>query len=149
METILILIIIGVISTVFGKGKGKGKVGERPAKDKPFSVNSFDEFRTLFQNQLTNQVPEKLKPTQHVQMDLQPAKMKNLDEKYLQMNRDAQISSPKPKQQIRARAKDSDKIVVETNPYVSVRPDAKVLINGIIWAEILGEPRSKKPYSSR
>jgi len=143
------MIIIGVLSSVFGKSKGKGKGNNQPSKDKPFSVNSFDEFRTLFQNQLTNSVPEKMKPIQHEQMDLQPAKMENLDEKYLQMNRDAQIGSPNPKQQIRARAKDSDDLVIETNPFVSVRPDAKVLINGIIWAEILGEPRSKKPYSAR
>jgi hypothetical protein len=148
LNTILIIIIIGVLSTVFSKGKGKGKRNNQPSKDKPFSANSFDEFRTLFQNQPTNQVHDKTETVQSTQMDLQP-------EKYPQINQDAQTSqlgrtSPqKPKQQKRGRAKDSDDKVMENKSFVSERLDAEVLINGVIWSEILGEPRSKKPYSFR
>ena len=35
---------------------------------------------------------------------------------------------------------------VVTEDFKFERPDKKTIINGIIWAEILGEPRAKKPY---
>jgi hypothetical protein len=146
------MIIIGVLSSILSKGKGN----KQPSKDKPSSGNSFEEFRTLFQNQLTGQVPEKTNTIQQPeQMEVQASKMRNFEEKYQQMNQDTETShlgrtkSSTPKQQKRTRAKVTDDKAVDNNSLVSERPDAVVLINGIIWSEILGEPRSKKPYSSR
>lgn len=152
MKTILIMIIIGVLSTVFGKGKGN----KQQPKNKPFSVNGLEEFRALFQNELTNQVPEKTEMAQPEQKKFQPPYLKNIEEEYLQTKQDVQTSQLEwnsqlnPVQPKKARAdKYSDDKVMEVERLFSDKPDAKAVINGIIWSEILGEPRSKKPYNPR
>jgi hypothetical protein len=38
---------------------------------------------------------------------------------------------------------------VESDNIPFEKPDEKAIVNGIIWAEILGEPRAKKPYFPR
>ncbi|WP_066064115.1 hypothetical protein [Neobacillus soli] len=147
--TILIMIIIGVITSVFGKAKGN----KQDPKSKPFSVNGLDEFRALFQNQTTDQAIEEIKT---MQKDFQSGGLKNIEEKHLQMkqgNQDNQselIGPTNPRQQDKVRVKENLEVKdAKDEPVFSDEPDRKAVINGIIWSEILGEPRSKKPYNPR
>ncbi|MFJ7729757.1 hypothetical protein ACIQXV_27100 [Neobacillus sp. NPDC097160] len=149
METILFMIIIGVISTIFGKAKRSQ--GQSPKK--PFSTSGMEEIRTLFK-ELTNDEPKKTRPIKtELKPELPQNSSKNLEKEYQQVRLESESSrmgmaasrlqSEKLKEQtIQTRQNESD-------PIISTDPDPKTLINGIIWSEILGEPRSKKPYIAK
>lgn len=48
LETILFLIIVGILSSIFGKAKGK----PNPGRTKPFTAKRFDDFRTMVEQQM-------------------------------------------------------------------------------------------------
>lgn len=149
METILFMIIVGIISTIFGKAKRSQ--GHSPKK--PFSTNGMEDIRTLFKEFTNNELGE----TSPIRTDQKTAlpqnNIKNLEKEYQQVRQESESSrmgmaatrlqSEKLKDQtMQARENESD-------PIISNDPDPKTLINGIIWSEILGEPRSKKPYLAK
>ncbi|OIK16599.1 hypothetical protein BIV60_03785 [Bacillus sp. MUM 116] len=144
METIIFMIILGVLSAVFGKAKGN----RIQSKNKPFSFNQFDEFRELFsekatpkQEILTNKVKEQ---TQKM------VKQKNIEKNHQQLKQEAEtftleVSHVPEKQTV----EDVNPLILESDDKTKLPsngPDENTLINGIIWSEILGEPRAKRPY---
>lgn len=144
METFVIMIIIGIVSVVFRKGK------EKPgrSRNKTFSMNTFEEIKTLVKKQLNNDefptpstLKSKYKPSR-IPLD-------HLENKYEQLKQEPEvkrigISVAQPK---------VEKVEVNTGQddgnLISFYPDEKTLINGMVWSEILGEPRSKKPFLPR
>ncbi|SDM19890.1 hypothetical protein [Bacillus sp. OK048] len=136
METIVFLIIAGILSSIFGKAKGK----KSPVRAKPFTVKGFDDFLTKVDQQLgntsinTRQIST-VQPVQHKFQDI---------EENQHVKVDSQMAPAEPvKRTVPAMKK------VVTEDFKFERPDEKTIINGIIWAEILGEPRAKKPYLSK
>jgi hypothetical protein len=137
METIIFLIIVGILSSIFGKAKGKGNLG-RP---KPFTAKGFEDFRTKVEQQMGS-FPRKtgqISTGQPVEQKIQ-----NIEEKYQVMK---SVSPSIPVEPMKPNR--STRIEVETVESAIKRPDETTIINGIIWAEILGEPRAKKPYSAK
>ena len=71
---------------------------------------------------------------------------------YQERKRQAEKSDSKPRTErgrlstdgaaVRSRLSD-----VKEEPVVNFQPDQDRLIEGLIWAEVLGQPRAKKPYS--
>jgi hypothetical protein len=148
VETILFLIIVGILSTIFGKGKRKGT----PSAKRPFSTNSKD-IRTIFK-EFTNYVPSKTSPiNSELKTESLKHNLKDLEKEYQQVRQESEISrigmatsrqlaEKNDEQPIMHKHEDGETIIFE-------KPDANTLVNGIIWSEILGEPRSKKPYMTK
>lgn len=145
MSTIIFMIIVGVLSTIFAKAKGN----KEPSKSKSFSFNRFDDFRELFNNKTTNHLPKETSPKPSMKPEFQPGNLESIEKKYLQIKHIPE-ASPRPElkqtEQVKMTEKDRKE---EGKEQFSESPDAKALVNGIIWAEILGEPRAKKPYFMR
>ena len=143
METIIFLIIVGILSSIFGKGKGKNN----PGGSKPFSGKGFEDLRKMVEVQMDN-FPKK---TGQISTG-QPVKQSNIkhtsiEDKYQELKQKPEVvdkmqgSQPQPLKVSRIQS--------ETDNVPLDKPDEKTIINGIIWAEILGEPRAKKPYFSK
>ncbi|NWQ40073.1 hypothetical protein MLOOGBEN_05105 [Bacillus sp. EB106-08-02-XG196] len=141
METILFLIIAGILSSIFGKAKGKSNPGRRT---KTFPAKGFDDFRTKVEQQMMGI------PRNKGQISTgQPAKqsnMQSMEEKYQEIKQIPVISKTQVKQMQPSKPA---RIEVESDDIPFEKPGDKTIINGIIWAEILGEPRAKKPYFPR
>ncbi|MDR7000417.1 hypothetical protein [Neobacillus niacini] len=146
METIIFLIIIGVLSAVFGKAKGN----RTPSKNKPFSFNQFEEFRELFSEKA---LPKQERPIKPVERQTHAVQQQNIEIKYQQVKHEAESITTRVSRVFEnAKAEDVKPQVLERedkNEILSDSTDAKSLINGIIWSEILGEPRARRPYFSR
>ena len=146
METLIFLIIIGILSVVFGKGKAsKGQ-----SRNRRFLPDNIKEIRTLFNQQLDHYSAKKSSPD-----IVQQKEFDSIEEKYLQTKKELVVSTlelnnqqdTKSLQTIKGADSAGDKQEEET--VFSKNVDDNAIINGIIWAEILGEPRSKKPYFTR
>lgn len=73
METIIFIIIAGIFSTIINKAKGNSQ-----PKNKPFTANRFDDFRTLFENQAAD--PEQLEAPEKVSRGQQVLQEVNLQD---------------------------------------------------------------------
>ncbi|MEC1522927.1 hypothetical protein P9D43_13040 [Neobacillus niacini] len=137
METILFLIIAGILSSIFGRAKGNNSPGRR----KPFTAKGFDDFRTKVEQHMENTSTK----TRQISTGQPVAqKLQNTVENVQLMN-----SVPPRMPEKLVKPHESTRIEVETDGAALEKPDEKTIINGIIWAEILGEPRAKKPYIPR
>ncbi|MFP7297587.1 hypothetical protein [Neobacillus niacini] len=143
METILFLIIAGILSSIFGKAKGKNNPGTRT---KPFPSKGFNEFRTKVEQQMAGIPSNKEQMISSGVSVNQENDTKSLEKKYHELKQYPVI--PKLQEKPLQPSKNV-KTKVESGDITLEKPDEKTIINGIIWAEILGEPRAKKPYSSR
>lgn len=141
------MIIIGIVSVLFGRSKHK----QGQTKNRPFSKATFEEIRTQVKKQLSYVEDKKTSPIspEHKTNVFNNKNLGNLENKYLQMKQEPnvnRIGMSMAQQKV-------DNNPVSTNQadegLHSLKPDEKTLINGIIWSEILGEPRSKKPYLPR
>ena len=141
METILFLIIVGILSSIFGKAKGKNN----PGRTKPFSAKGFDEFRTKVEQQMMG-VPRNKGQISTGQPAKKETNLQSMEEKYQEIKQYPGISGTQIK---KLHPNKGVNIEVESDNIPFEKPDEKAIVNGIIWAEILGEPRAKKPYFPR
>jgi hypothetical protein len=146
LESILIMIIIGIVSVLFRKSKTK----QGQPKNKPFSRTAFEEIRTQVKKQLSYVEDKKagrIKPERNTYVI--PKNQDILENKYLQYKQESEVNL----KGITIAEEKFDKIKGNTDKedegLFTRNPDEKAIINGIIWSEILGEPRSKKPYRPR
>jgi hypothetical protein len=138
------MIIIGIVSIVFRNAKEKK--GE--SRNKTFSKRTFEEIRNLVKKQLDFEESRTNRPLKAKNIPTVPKdNLGNLENKYLQLKQEPEVKrigmsvAQHKSEKVNPRHEDGSEI--------SLNPDEKTLINGIIWAEILGEPRSKKPYRPR
>ncbi|SMQ82964.1 hypothetical protein SAMN05444673_5118 [Bacillus sp. OV166] len=147
METLIFLIVMGIVSVIFRKAKGK--TGQ--SRNRTFSRDTFEEIRTLVKKQLNyDEIPttSTLK-SKNIQSEIPLENLEKLENKYQQLKQESEVkrigmSIAQPK---------VEKIEVKSGQgegsIISLYPDEKTLINGMVWSEILGEPRSKKPFFPR
>lgn len=143
METIIFLIIVGILSSIFGKGKGKNN----PGRNKPFSGKGFDDLRKMVELQMDS-IPKKtgqISTGQPIKQGID-IQHNSIQEKYQELKQKPEVDRMQVSQQHPLKV---TRIQTEPDNVTLEKPDEKTIINGIIWAEILGEPRAKKPYSSR
>lgn len=131
METILFLIIVGILSSIFGK---RGKRNQGPLK--PFTAKGFDDYRTKVEQQIGKK-PEQTTTGKPIISEPPPLSM---EQKYQGIKLTSVVSSEQEGPMKYMESTDDDPLN---------KLEEKTIINGIIWAEILGEPRAKKPYNSR
>lgn len=139
METIIFLIIAGILSSIFGKAKGKST----PGRTKPFTVKGLNERSPQVEPQMTTK-SRKSGQVSIGQPAHQNTNFHSPEEKYLEIKQQPVVSNKQLEQQKKTTLfkADSQDVSLEN-------PDEKTIINGIIWAEILSEPRAKKPYFPR
>ncbi len=137
------MIIIGIVSIVFRNAKGK----KGASRNKTFSKETFEEIRTLVKKQLDFEESRTNGPLKSKNIPDIPKD--NLENKYLQLKQGTEVK----RIGMSVAQQKTDKVEVtprqEDGSDISLNPDEKTLINSIVWAEILGEPRSKKPYRPR
>lgn len=146
METILFMIIVGVISTIVGKSKNnQGK-----SKGRPLSVDPMKEVRTLFDEFNNNKPRETFSVETKTSSESKERPLGNLEKEYEQIRNESEASRTR----MAAARQQAEKIIVPSKeddqhqfePPGLEQPDPHTLVNGIIWSEILGEPRAKRPY---
>ncbi len=140
------MIIIGIVSIVFRNAKGKK--GE--SRNKTFSKGTFEEIRNLVKKQLDFEESRTNGPLKAKNIPTVPKdNLGHLENKYYQLKQEPEVK----RIGMSVAQQKSDKVKVnhrhEDGREISLNPDEETLINGIIWAEILGEPRSKKPFRPR
>jgi hypothetical protein len=144
LENLIFMIIIGIFSVIVGKSKIK----QGQPKNNPFSKKSFEEIRSQVNKQVSyeeKRMTSPIKKERNATMTLN-----NLENKYQQLKHESDVS--RIGMTVAQAQQAVNKAEVKTEPVdslYSLNPDGKTLINGIIWSEILGEPRSKKPYLPR
>jgi hypothetical protein len=137
LETILFLIIAGILSSIFGKAKGKNN----PGRTKPFTAKGFNDIRTQIEQQMMNK-PRKLGQFSTGQpAAFQDTNLPGIEENYLETKQKAVVPIKKLEHPIEPTV-----LEVDSADVLLEKPNEKTIINGVIWAEILGEPRAKKPY---
>ncbi|MEH7334027.1 hypothetical protein V7161_15385 [Neobacillus drentensis] len=147
METLVFLIIIGILSSIFGKKKGK----KLPIKNKSFSMNTLYELKNLFQNE----TDRRIHPVQEKKNSHQPKKQ-DVEKIYQQIKQESDViqkgfTNPANQGQLKKeKTKDPLYAALDNDGEPEFEtPNPNSIINGIIWSEILGEPRSRKPYFPR
>ncbi|MFJ5715416.1 hypothetical protein [Neobacillus sp. NPDC093127] len=154
MNTLIIMIVIGIITSMFGKAKNN----RGQSQNKPTSPNGIGEIRKLFQELTDHELsePSPIKEptrTSPVMVEQKKAATQNLEKEYLQVRKESEFS--RERAAVSRQQKEISKEHVkkdkqeEAGTIFSEYPDAKTLVNGIVWSEILGEPRSKKPYFAK
>jgi hypothetical protein len=142
LENLIFMIIIGIFSVIVGKSKVK----KGQSKTNPFSKKAFEEIRTQINKQLSYEEKSKTSPIKKERNTAMT--LNNLENKYQSFKQKSEVSRIR----MTVAQQEVNKVEAKTGPVespYSLNPDEKTLINGIIWSEILGEPRSKKPYLPR
>jgi hypothetical protein len=141
LETLLFLIIAGIFSMLLSKGKGKNNKPFQTGK--PFRANTFDDIKKLFQDEIKKEMGTDLKDV--VNKDNIPKKVQEVKQEFT----DSQSKWGSPQQPAVQHSRIGNlapEKVEEEESIISEVPDGDTLINGIIWTEILGEPRSRKSF---
>jgi hypothetical protein len=136
------MIIIGIFSVIVGKSKIK----QGQPKNKLFTKKAFEEIRTQVNKQVSYEEKRKTSPIKKERNTAMT--LNNLENKYQSLKQESEVS----RIGMTVARREVNKVEAKTGPVesqYSLNPDEKTLINGIIWSEILGEPRSKKPYLPR
>ncbi|MEW9049581.1 MAG: hypothetical protein AB2392_00385 [Neobacillus sp.] len=140
MESILFLIIVWVLSTIFGKGKAK----EKGKPKKTFTPKGFEDIRTLFEEQEEiPPIPKTISSGQSAARDFNEDQFKT---NVLQTN---QASVTRRIGRSESRLNGERRPQVKEGSIFQEKPNENTIINGIIWSEILNEPRSKRPHFSK
>ena len=145
---IILFILIGLISSIFNKVKGNGQDNQnqrpqrpvRPASppvemSRPAETEPEREPRPTFSERSTNA-------------------LNDIQKVYLERKQHAEKAPSEPRNSERGRlsignTSPRSRLPLEkSEPAIDFKPDRDNLIEGIIWSEILGKPRAKKPYSA-
>jgi hypothetical protein len=147
LEQLIFLIIIGLISTIIGKAKQTKGGPER----KPMIPNQFEDIKKLFNPSVEKIPPANTAANKAELEDLRPVEQASMERKYYDIKNETeamilseyidqhQISTVEPVKVTTESVKD----------FISENAEKKALINGIVWSEILGQPRSRKPHFAR
>ncbi|HJV17285.1 MAG TPA: hypothetical protein VJ546_07885 [Bacillales bacterium] len=139
MESLALLIIIGILTALFNKNKA---VKKGFSKAKPF-VSNYGNVQDIYKKlkEVTTTKYSDLsqeEPTLLDQVNLEyTEKMAKRKEETSEMKQDQLVQKRKEVQEVKNVSTTINQV------------DNNYLVNAIIWSEILGEPRAKKPYSSR
>jgi len=145
LQTLLFLLIVGALSALFRNAKGKKinsnrlsgsmkKWGELPTLFRGVSTPSIPRREIISENANSTSVITAEEPAKRVTQGLQAsAELMNTKE----------TETTVPAREVR-RLLIPD--VKQSQSEMTENLESSSLINGIIWSEILGEPRAKKPY---
>lgn len=147
MEKLIFLIIVGLISTIIGKAK---QTNGGPAS-KPMIPKQFEDIKKLFNPSVEAIPPGNTVANKAEIEELRPVEQECMERKYYDIKKETEEMIPSEyKDQHEISTIEPVKGSTESvKDFLSENAEKKALINGIIWSEILGEPRSRKPHFAR
>ncbi|ULT55717.1 hypothetical protein L1999_21895 [Neobacillus drentensis] len=144
METIVIMIIAGIVSMIFRKNKNNSRQTRRNPSGKPLG-----EIQTLFK-EITDNITTETKPLRTENKPKLQSSLNLLEAEYEQVRQESQASRiGMAAARNQPANRDFIKNQEEVTPDLTLNPDQRTVIDGIIWSEILGDPRSKNPYKMK
>jgi hypothetical protein len=147
LEQLIFLIIVGLISTIIGKAKKTNGGPER----KPMIPNQFEDIKKLFSPSV-EKIPSGNTVANKAELeDLRPVEQDSMERKYYDIKKETEAMIPTEYiDQHQISTVEPVKVTTESvKDFISENVEKKALINGIIWSEILGQPRSRKPHFAR
>jgi hypothetical protein len=154
---VIIFIVIGILSSLFNKAKGNGKDQQhrRPVRPagKPVVMNVPPETK---REPRPAPRPVQTRPARHmpVKAEQRTSQATDIQKVYEERKQQADITENRQRPAVSGRLSsdaDSGRLRrTKEKPEYSFQfePDQDRLIEGLIWAEVLGKPRSKKPYQT-
>jgi len=150
----VIFVLIGILSSLFNKAKGNGKDHQqqrRPAR--PVHRPAKMEAPSEAQPEVRESRPVQARTPQPRQVKelKEAAPLSDIQKVYQEKRQQLEKIDSKPRSE-RGRlssegTKRSRLSAVKEEPILDFQPDQDSLVQGLIWAEVLGQPRAKKPYS--
>jgi hypothetical protein len=142
---IIFIILVAVISSLFRKkkenvshSKGQGKTSQ-PKKSNTFSPTSLEEVRDVFK-EVTRSFSSPTTSSNRKRENPSYEEIKGVnqqEEELNQSNLTEPLHSDVPILQTVMQEKQRDKVI---------ELDETKLVDAVVWSEILGPPRAKKPY---
>lgn len=153
----LFIVIAGFLSMFRRMGTQQDQREERPQKhplppvSKPFFEETFEETkveqnREVQDTHIEGPIIQEL-PSEDVQENVVHV-TERIEEVKEELEVDHEHDQPLELTRLRSREQ-SDRRSSVSNQYAFQRPTLTQVTDGIVWAEILGPPRAKKPYQSR
>ena len=151
----VIFVLIGILSSLFNKAKGNGQDNQqrrrparpvhRPAKMEVPAEAKPEPLRESRPVQSRTPQPRQVKEVKEA------AQLSDIQKVYQEKLQQLEKIDSKPRAE-RGRLSSegtqrSRLSAVKEEPILDFQPDQDSLVQGLIWAEILGQPRAKKPYS--
>lgn len=136
----IIVVLIGIISSLFKKTKGQTKANPKPSK--PFVENTPIPEITNFEG--VREEPIRTLDTEYRDMKKEAeAKITALKEQQKRFEQKAERmnSTTRMNQSVRSTP-------TATNNKATFQVDQEKLADAVVWSEILGPPRAKKPHRS-
>lgn len=130
---IVLIILIGFISSLFKKIKGNASDGQKTRPARPVSMPANLERNHTPGGSGTGTQTN----IQQLYQDTKQRGVKVPDEPVSRSARGRRLGETNPQLETQSSERRLD-----------FEPDSNSLVEGIIWSEVLGPPRSKKPYSS-
>jgi hypothetical protein len=139
----VVILVFGLISNFIKKSNGENKKENKPSTIGPVSKPSVFEKRLGRQENPKREVYQKAKQAQITPGDIQNDIKTKAEEKMAELNKQKEYDEKQRDIQVK-RAESIKKTY--SNDMPQVKMDQQKVIDGLIMSEVLGPPRSKKPY---
>jgi hypothetical protein len=139
LNSLIIVIIIGIIMSLYKKGKIPNKT---TTQSKPFSFNRGN-LQDIYTKLKEMSIPD---DSSFTQTDAPLTDLDNWENNDKEANENDTSTTNIPNQMAIKKA-EVEKTFLGSS--FNDLEDNKKLVNAVIWSEILGEPRSKKPYCAK
>jgi len=153
---IVIFVLIGILSSLFNKAKGNGQNNQQRRPVRPVSKPAEMDGPVKAQREPRREphpVQTRTVKPQPDKTDREPVEASSIQKVYQERMQQAEKVDSKPRAADRNRLSSEGATVrsslsgAKEEPVLDFQPDQDRLIEGLIWAEVLGQPRAKKPYS--
>lgn len=154
---VLIFIVIGIISSLFNKAKGNGQEQQKRRPVRPVGKPEVMKMPAETKHK-PKPVPRPASPRSVQQAPVQAksttVQVNDMQKVYQERKQQAETADSRQRTASSGRLTantDSGRLrkaEASTEPSFQFEPDQDRLIEGLIWAEVLGKPRSKKPYQT-
>ncbi|MEH7885454.1 hypothetical protein V7654_14170 [Bacillus sp. JJ1609] len=153
---IVIFVLIGILSSLFNKAKGNGQNNQQRRPVRPVSKPAGLDGPVKAQREPRREPrPVQTRPVkpQPDKTEREPVAASSIQKVYQERKRQAEKVDSKARTADRGRLSSEGATVrsrlsgAKEEPVLDFQPDRDRLIEGLIWSEVLGQPRAKKPYS--
>lgn len=168
----IIIILIGLISSLFGRSKAADEAKRKQAEQRQKQTQTFEEqrparsaFETFEQQRFEPEIEQEPEPKlhpmfKHIFPDFEEEKETQIQQEALERakriekyeKRQRELEEEAKRIQARTEKKKQEQELTSKRDYVNdkILPETgSRLVDGIIYAEILGQPRAKRAHSSR
>lgn len=148
----LIFVLIGIISSLFKRGKGEQEQQPKRRPNPPVQQGkTLEERMPKGPKPMRTQMPKSASPVKDLKPTAVPENpFQDIQKKYEERRREStlkrnnlQTSDERVQPNVRVKKELDDP---SGDVSIDLRPEADRVIEGIAWAQVLGPPRSRNPY---